>query len=123
MSPEVPSIEFLEWFAKTGAMYGLGFVALLCIVILVFWLGFKTVHAIISFIDDLRRIWIPQIVTGHLKFLSNTDAALSKLAEGKETTHSALRLLIKAAKSMISDPNAVDFLDKAIEVIDKHESR
>jgi hypothetical protein len=124
----MPTLEQADWFLRTGSVYGLGFVAIAVILALIFYGAFFGIRACLNLIDDVRKIWLPQLVGGHLTFLEHTKVsnaataqAVTKLTESYEAssgnhskTHRALECLIKATQSGEICNEAREYLDEAI---------
>lgn len=101
----MPTIDQFEWFLKTGSIYGLGFLAIAGMLFLVFYGTFWGLKEVIGLIQDVREKHLPNVVNGHMGFISTsqsatvaTSVAVAKLAEGHTTsgnnhdkTHRVLR--------------------------------
>ncbi len=123
----MPTVEQLEWFFKTGSVYGLGTVLLTGGVALSLWFLYRIGNGIAGLVDDIRRKWLPDIAGGHLDFLqttaknSDTTAkAVVKLSESTTLstdnhgkTHRALHFIARAQQEECCD-EAKQLLNDAI---------
>lgn len=124
----MPNQETIEWWLKTGSVYGLGFVALAVLVGIVLWLlGFGTYH-LLGILVAVKK-WLPQVVQGHLGFLTETRETNSRIATAVELltethttshgnhrkTHRALEHIVAAAKEGTTCEDVRGHLDKAVQ--------
>jgi hypothetical protein len=106
----MPTTDQIEWWLKTGSMYGLGFIAIAGFLALTFYGAFFGLRAVIRLVDSVRLIYLPQIVSGHLTFLEHTKVTTATTAQAVEKltesygasmdnhskTHRALACIVKA---------------------------
>jgi UDP-N-acetyl-D-mannosaminuronate dehydrogenase len=123
----MPAPDQIEWWLKTGLIYGLGFISLAIGVALASYFFFRIGNAIVGFINDLRSKWVPKVVTGHIAMLTTTQTNSNRTAEAVEKlteshtvssdnhvkTHRAVQCIAKAMQEDCCD-EARKYLDDAI---------
>jgi hypothetical protein len=121
----------IEWLLKTGSIYGLGFAALAVGVSMAFYFLWRIGLGVANFVDDVRTKWFPNVVTGHLAFLSRTQesndatlAAVEKMTAGHavssdshEKTHRALEYIARAQAEGDVCEDARAFLVEAVKIL------
>lgn len=124
----MPTPENAEWFLRTGSIYGLGFIAIAGFLWLAFYGTFYILRETIHLVQDVRRKWLPDIVSGHQTFLEHTKVsnaataqAVTKLTESYEAssdnhskTHRAVKLIASALQYGDVCDEARKDLDEAI---------
>lgn len=123
-----PTIEQVEWYLKTASTYGLGFIALALMLGLMAYGAYYIINSVIGLITDVRTIWMPKLVDGHLTFLEHaktsnarTSEAVEKLTESNgasmdnhSKTHRALACIVQAQQQGDVCDEARKYLDDAI---------
>jgi hypothetical protein len=122
------SFEFWEWFLKTGAIYGLGFIVIAGGVALGLYFIYAIGRQAVALLSDLRTKWIPRVVDEHMGFVEtvktaaeSTSSAVNKLTESHTVsfdnhtkTHRALECIVKAQQEGDVCEEARRHLDDAI---------
>jgi hypothetical protein len=129
-----PTTDQLEWFLKTGSMYGLGFILVAGLVGLALYGTFQVTVIVIGIFRDAKK-WIPRAVAGYLGFVENIKTTNAQQAEASEKvaeavkgmtashavstdnhgrTHRALAYVAEAAKVDTTNEQAQGLLDKAL---------
>lgn len=124
----MPTIEQAEWFLKTGAIHGLGFIAIAGILWLIGYGSYRGINACIGVVIDIRTKWLPKLVDGHLTFLEHTKTSNARTSEAVEKltdsygasmdnhskTHRALACIVQAQQQGDVCDEARKYLDDAI---------
>lgn len=123
----MPTIEQMEWFFKTGANYGIGFVLLSSLVGILIYATWRISRAVIKIIEDGSE-WLPKLVKSHIGFLQTTEQTSVRVAKATEAmtdshmqsqgnhgkTHRALHSIAKAQQMGDVCDEARRYLDDAI---------
>lgn len=128
----MPNETQIEWWLKTGVVYGLGFILLAGIVVLILYAAWLLIRG--------TRYWLPRLLSGHMDFIENTKITNACIADNSERTtkavevltesygvssgnhgktHRALEHLANAAKSHTTCDDVHEHIDKAIEELRK----
>jgi hypothetical protein len=137
----MPGPDQIEWWLKTGSIYGLGFVLLAGLCFLALYGSFKATVLILGIIGDAKK-WIPKAVGAYLGFVEHVKSSNSQVAEASAQvatantqvaeavkamteshsissdnhgrTHRALAYVAEAAKPDTTNQKAIELLDKAL---------
>lgn len=125
----MPTQEQVEWFLKTGAMYGLGFVLLAGFIAIILVVCWRTASSAISAASE----WGPKLLQAHVDFLEEVKVSNKRMADAVETiahggaasedshkkTHKALRHIAIARQSETATVEVKNELQKAIDALNQ----